>query len=142
MKILILNGPNLNLLEKRDSGNYGFLSLEKIAEKIIDEFPKIEFTFIHSNSESELIDHLQKSEIFDGLVLNPGGYCHSSVGIRDTLEILKIPKIEVHLSNLASREKFRKIMLTTSMVNGYISGLKEISYFAAIYSLIKMIERE
>ena len=140
MKLLILNGPNLNLIEKRDSNNYGALSLEIISQKLKEEFPKINFTFVQSNSENELIDQIQNADKFDGVIINPGGYTHSSVGLRDALETLKIPKIEVHLSNLASREDFRKNMITTSKVTGYISGLKEISYFAAVYSLAKMID--
>ncbi|MHB8906147.1 MAG: type II 3-dehydroquinate dehydratase [Melioribacteraceae bacterium] len=140
MKLLILNGPNLNLIEKRESNNYGSLSLEIISQKLSEEFPKINFTFVQSNSENELIEQIQNADKFDGVIINPGGFTHSSVGLRDALETLKIPKIEVHLSNLASREGFRKNMITTSKVTGYISGLKEISYFAAVYSLSKMIE--
>lgn len=140
MKFLILNGPNLNLIEKRDSNNYGSLSLNLISQRLRDEFPQIEFTFVQSNSENELIDQIQNADKFDGVIINPGGYSHSSVSLRDALETLKIPKIEVHLSNLASREDFRKNMITTSKVTGYISGLKEISYSAAVYSLTKMIE--
>lgn len=139
MKLLILNGANLNLIEKRDSNNYGSLSLEKISEKLREEFPKIVFIFVQSNSENELINQIQNADKYDGVIINPGGYTHSSVGLRDALEALKIPKIEVHLSNLASREDFRKNMITTSKATGYISGLKDISYFAAVYSLIKMI---
>jgi 3-dehydroquinate dehydratase II len=140
MKFLILNGPNLNLIEKRDSNNYGLLSLNLISQKLKDEFPKIDFTFVQSNSENELIEQIQNADKYDGLIINPGGYSHTSVSLRDALETLKIPKIEVHLSNLASREDFRKNMITTSQVTGYISGLKGISYFAAVYSLIKMVD--
>jgi 3-dehydroquinate dehydratase II len=141
MKFLILNGPNLNMIEKRDSNNYGSLSLNSISQKLIEEFPSVNFTFFQSNSEDELINKVQNADKYDGLVINPGGYCHSSISLRDALEILNIPKIEVHLSNLASREEFRKNMLTTSKVTGSVTGLKEISYLAAVYSLIKIIGR-
>lgn len=141
MKILILNGPNLNLLEKRDQNNYGSLSLALISQAIEDEFPKINFTFIQSNSENEMINHIQNAYTFDGVIINPGGYSHTSIGLRDALEILTIPKIEVHLSNLSSREDFRKDMITAAKVSGYISGFQEIGYFAAVYSLVKMISK-
>ena len=141
MKVLIINGPNLNLLEKRDKNNYGSLSLASISKAIRDEFPKIDFTFVQSNSENELIDHIQTADTFDGVIINPGGYSHSSIALRDALEILKIPKIEVHLSNLSAREDFRKNLITASKVSGYISGFQEISYFAAVYSLTKMISK-
>ena len=141
MKVLIINGPNLNMLEKRDHNDYGSLSLALISQALEDEFPKIDFTFIQSNSENEMINHVQNADTFDGIVINPGGYSHTSIGLRDALEILKIPKIEVHLSNLSSREDFRKNMITASKVSGYISGLQEIGYFAAVYSLIKMISK-
>lgn len=142
MKVLIINGPNLNLLEKRDKKNYGTFSLDLISQAIRSEFPNIDFTFIQSNSESELIDHVQKADKYDGVIINPGGYSHTSIGLKDALEILNIPKIEVHLSNISSREEFRKNMITASTVSGYISGFQEISYFAAVYSLIKIVTKQ
>ncbi|MBA4406315.1 3-dehydroquinate dehydratase [bacterium] len=142
MKVLIANGPNLNLLEKRDKNNYGSLSLVSISQAIKDEFPNIDFTFVQSNSENELINEIQNADKFDGAIINPGGYSHSSIALRDALEILKIPKIEVHLSNLSSREEFRKNMITASAASGYISGFQEISYFAAVYALTKLISKK
>ena len=139
MKVLIINGPNLNMLEKRNQNNYGSLSLALISQALEDEFPKIDFTFVQSNSENEMINHIQNANTFDGVIINPGGYSHSSIALRDALEILKIPKIEVHLSNLSSREDFRTNLITASRVDGYISGFHEISYFAAVYSITKMI---
>lgn len=142
MKVLIVNGPNLNLLEKRDKNNYGSLSLASISQEIKNEFTNIDFTFVQSNSENELIDQIQSADKFDGAIINPGGYSHSSIALRDALEILKIPKIEVHLSNLSSREEFRKNMITASAASGYISGFQEISYFAAVYALTKLISKK
>ncbi|HEY6627099.1 MAG TPA: type II 3-dehydroquinate dehydratase [Ignavibacteriaceae bacterium] len=140
MKVLILNGPNLNLLDKRPDEHYGSLSLNDIEVKVIKEFPDHQFEFFHSNHEGELINKIQSaSKSFDALIINPGGYSHSSVAIKDALEICSIPKIEVHLSNLASRETFRHNMLTASSCNGYISGFREKSYLAAIYLLEKII---
>ncbi|MBK7106624.1 MAG: 3-dehydroquinate dehydratase [Ignavibacteriae bacterium] len=142
MKIIIINGPNLNLLGKRDESQYGNLTLEKIEEIIKLEFPEDEFEFFQSNLEGEIVDKLQNaSKNFEGILINPGGYTHTSVAIRDALEIVKIPKIEVHLSNVSSREDFRKVMITTPCTNGYISGFKEKSYLAGIY-LLKKIHSE
>ena len=139
MKILILNGPNLNLLDQRPNEHYGSLSLNKIQEIIKNEFPKNQFEFFQSNHEGELIEKIQSvSSTFDGLVINPGGYSHTSVAIKDALEICRIPKIEVHISNLANRENFRHSMLTASSCDGYVSGFREKSYIAAIYLLEKI----
>lgn len=140
MKILILNGPNLNLLEKRPVENYGALNLYQIEEIIQKEYPNHQFEFFQSNHEGELIDKIQTAhKSFDGLIINPGGYAHTSAAIRDALEICLIPKIEVHISNLASREDFRHTMLTASSCDGYISGFREKSYLGAIYLLEKII---
>lgn len=138
MKILILNGPNLNLLGNRDNKHYGDLSLDNLEEIIKKEFPKDKFTFFQSNMEGELIDQIQNSEKkFDALIINPGGYAHSSVAIRDALAEVSIQKIEVHLSHLAKREEFRQNLITATGCDGYISGFKEYSYFAAIYLIEK-----
>jgi 3-dehydroquinate dehydratase II len=140
MKILILNGPNLNYLDKRPAEHYGSFSLKKLEEIIQIEFPKHQFVFFQSNHEGELIDKIQSANgSFDGLVINPGGYSHTSVAIKDALEICNIPKIEVHLSNLAKRENFRHSLLTASSCDGYISGFREKSYIAAVYLLEKII---
>ncbi|MFZ1291703.1 MAG: type II 3-dehydroquinate dehydratase [Melioribacteraceae bacterium] len=139
MKIIIINGPNLNLLGKRDENQYGNLTLEKIEEITKTEFPEDEFVFFQSNLEGEIVEKLQNSvKDFDGILLNPGGYTHTSVAIRDALEIVKIPKIEVHLSNVSAREDFRKVMITTPCTNGYVSGFKENSYLAGVYLLKKL----
>jgi len=140
MKILVLNGPNLNMLEKRPQIDYGSFSLNEIEEIIIKEFPSHQFEFFQSNHEGELIDKIQSAQnLFDGLILNPGGYSHTSVAIKDALEICTIPKIEVHISNLASRENFRHNMLTASRCDGYICGFREKSYLGAVYLLDKII---
>ena len=138
MRILILNGPNLNLLGSRDNRHYGDLSLDKLEDIINKEFPKHQFTFFQSNMEGDLIDQIQVSgKKFDALIINPGGYAHSSVAIRDALVEVSLPKIEVHLSHLAKREEFRQNLITATGCDGYISGFKEYSYFAAIYLIEK-----
>ena len=92
--------------------------------------------------EGEIIELIQDAPAaFDGIIINPGGYTHSSVAIRDALELISIPKIEVHLSNLSSRESFRQNLVTTTAADGYISGFKENGYLAAIYLLKKMLEK-
>ena len=142
MKILILNGPNLNMLGKRDAQVYGDLSLEKIEQLLSKEFIDVSFTFFQSNTEGELVDKIQSAgNDFDGLIINPGGYAHTSVAIRDALDECNIPKIEVHLSHLAKREEFRQNLLTASVCNGYISGFKENSYAAGVFLLKKLIKK-
>lgn len=139
MRILIINGPNLNLLGKRDSLQYGQLTLEDIEKLIKQKYKNDKIEFFQSNLEGEIVQEIQKApNYFEGLIINAGGYSHTSVAIRDALDIIKIPKIEVHLSNLAGREEFRHTMITAPVCNGYISGFKEKGYLAAIY-LLKLI---
>ncbi len=138
MKILIINGPNLNLLGLRDRTVYGELTLDEINSELIKEFPQIEFQFFQANDEGSIIDKIQNSQDFDGLIINPGGYSHTSVAIKDALDLIKIPKIEVHLSNLSKRESFRQNLITATSCDGYISGIKHYGYFAAVYSILKL----
>jgi 3-dehydroquinate dehydratase-2 len=143
MKLLIINGPNLNILGKRDKNIYGNLTLTKINSFIQKEFPKDNFTFFQSNVEGEIVNQIQDANNkYDGIIINPGGYAHTSVAIRDALTDSKLPKIEVHLSNLSSRENFRQVLLTASACTGYISGFKENSYTAAVYLLHKIINEK
>jgi len=140
MKILVLNGPNLNLIDKRSIEQYGVVTLNETEFQIKKKFPAHTFEFFQSNHEGELIDKIQSADKnFDGLIINPGGYSHTSVAIRDALEICSIPKIEVHLSNLAAREDFRQILVTASSCDGYISGFRDNSYFAAVYLLERVV---
>ena len=142
MNILVINGPNLNLLEKRSIEQYGSVSLSEIGDIIRKEYPEHQFQFFQSNLEGELIERVQSaSNEFDGLIINPGGYSHTSVALKDALEICTIPRIEVHISNLASREYFRHNMITASSCDGYISGFREKSYLAAIYILLKLVSK-
>lgn len=142
MKIIIINGPNLNLLGQRDKTQYGSLTIKKIEEYLKENFPEVSFQFFQSNSEGEIIDQIQQaSQNYDGLLINPGGYAHTSVAIHDALIEMKIPKIEVHLSHLAKREGFRHTMVTAAACDGYISGFKENSYLAGVYLLHKLITK-
>ncbi len=142
MKILIINGPNLNLLGKRDKAQYGDFSLEKLESFIKDQFLNFDFEFYQSNVEGEIINKIQNTEkTFEGIVINPGGYAHTSVAIRDALAELKIPKVEVHLSHLVNRENFRQSLITASGCDGYISGFKEDSYSAGVFLIDRLIKR-
>ena len=141
MKILVINGPNLNMLSKRDETKYSSLAIEQIIELLKSEFNNIEFSSFQSNIEGELVNVIQSADTkYDGMIINPGGYSHTSIAIMDALELCKIPKVEVHLSQLANREDYRQILLTAKNTNGYISGFKENSYLAAAYLLKKMVK--
>jgi 3-dehydroquinate dehydratase II len=140
MRIVVINGPNLNLLAQRDEKHYTSLSIQQIVDLLRSEFPQIEFELFQSNLEGEIVTKIQEaSNLFDGIIINPGGYSHTSVAIKDALEICKIPKIEVHLSHLANREDYRQNLITAKSTNGYVSGFKENSYLAAAYLLTKII---
>jgi 3-dehydroquinate dehydratase-2 len=142
VKILVLNGPNLNLISKRNKNQYGEKNLEQIEFLLRKEFPKIDFKFYQSNIEGNLIDWIQKADNkFDALIINPGAYSHTSVAIHDALELCQIPKIEVHLSHLATREDFRQNLITARKTNGYISGFSENSYLAAAYLIQKILKK-
>lgn len=143
MKLLVINGPNLNLLGQRDREHYGAMTLSDIEKLVVNEYPGDTFEFFQSNSEGEIIDLIQKApSYFDGLIINPGGYGHTSVAIKDALTECKIPKIEVHLSNLSGRENFRQTLLTASSCNGYLSGFRENGYLAAVYLIKRIIKNE
>ena len=139
MKILVLNGPNLNLLGSREKDQYGSFSLTDVEIELQKEFPNYRFEFFQSNHEGELIEKIQgASSYFSGIIINPGGYSHTSVAIRDALSICKIPKVEVHISNLTQREDFRNNMITAASCDGYISGFKINSYLAAAFLIEKL----
>jgi 3-dehydroquinate dehydratase II len=139
MRILVINGPNLNMLHMRETLQYGKMGLKEIEEFLVKEFPEDEFIFYQSNEEGPIINEIQKADtVADGIIINPGGFAHTSVAIRDALQLNKLPKVEVHLSNLSNRENFRQNLITASACDGYISGFKEISYYAGIH-IIKRI---
>ena len=140
MKILVINGPNLNMLGKRDSNTYGSFTIDDLENVVTKEFPNHSFEFYQSNLEGEIVTKIQRApKSFNALIINPGGYTHTSVAIKDALEIISIPKIEVHLSQISNREEYRQKMITTQSTDGYISGFKEKGYLAAVYLLEKLI---
>jgi len=144
-KIGILNGPNLNILEKRDQSIYGTLTLEEINQKIRDAAEKenIELMFAQSNSEGEMIDIIQKWSLqIDGLVINPAAYTHYSYAISDALKDCPVPVIEVHLSNIFSRDEFRQKSVTVPVCTGQIAGLGHYGYILAVNGLHALIRQK
>ena len=133
MKIAIINGPNLNLLGKREPDVYGGQSFDDFLAQLKNNFPAIQLHYFQSNVEGELINELQKVGFdHDGIVLNPGGYTHTSVAIGDAIAAIKTPVVEVHISNIAAREEFRKLSHVSGKARGVISGLGLHGYKLAI----------
>ena len=123
MKILILNGPNLNLQGRRDPEVYGTETFEEFLERLRAGFQGVEFGYFQSNVEGELIDALQRAEgRYDGVVLNAGGYTHTSVALRDAVAAVSVPVVEVHISSILAREEFRHVSLLAPVVKGSIMG--------------------
>lgn len=136
MKIQIINGPNLNLLGKREQQIYGNMSFEKYFLKLKKIFSEIEIEYFQSNIEGELIDKIQKVGFsYDGIILNAGGYTHTSVAISDAVAAITTPVIEVHISNIFAREEFRHISLIAPKCKGTVIGFGLDSYRLAIESL-------
>lgn len=140
MRFLVLNGPNLNLLNKRVATHYGGLSLEEIERQVLEAFPGVEIVFRQSNHEGEHVDWVQgaEGEGFDGLLANFGGYSHTSVAIHDALELCNLPKVEVHLSNLHAREPFRHESLTARRMAGVIAGFGPLGYRLGVQALLEL----
>lgn len=133
MKIAIINGPNLNLLGKREPEVYGNMSFEDYYIQLQTQFSNIELSYFQSNIEGELIDALQLNGFtMDGIILNPGGYTHTSVAIGDAIAAVKCPVIEVHISNIHAREDFRKLSHVSAKAVGTIVGLGLNGYRLAI----------
>ncbi len=131
------------MLGSRDKEKYGSLTLKDIEKKIISEYQSHSFEFFQSNIEGELVSKIQTAvDHFDGIIINPGGYAHTSVAIKDALADCILPKIEVHLSHLANREDFRQVLLTASSCDGYVSGFKENSYLSGVYLLERIFSKE
>ena len=129
MKIVIINGPNLNLLGKREPGVYGDQTFEAYYEDLKKKFSKVEFDYFQSNIEGELIDRIQKDGFSsDGILLNAAAYTHTSVGIGDAIKAIDTPVIEIHISNTFSREKFRHKSYITPLAKGIIVGFGLDSY--------------
>ena len=138
MKLLIINGPNLNLLGSREPETYGNQSFEDYFSKLQFQFRDVELSYFQSNIEGELIGKLQEANnMFDGIILNAAAYTHTSVGIGDAIKAIKTPVVEVHISNTFSREKFRHKSFISPNAKGIIIGFGLQSYDLAITSFIK-----
>lgn len=141
-KILVINGPNLNMLGKRKENHYGNLTLDAVETLMVNHSKAFEFdlSFYQSNSEGQIIDCIHSYSEYDGIIINAGAYTHYSHAIGDALEIVDIPVIEVHLSNIHSREGFRKTSVIARACEGQISGFKEYSYVLALHALKDILE--
>ena len=135
MRLLILNGPNLNLLGKREPGVYGSSSFEDYFEKLKEKFSSFTLTYKQSNSEGELVTIIQDADDhFDGIVWNAGAYTHTSIAIADAIKAVKVPVVEVHISNTFAREAFRHQSYISPNAKGVILGFGLMSYDLAIHS--------
>ena len=134
MKILIVNGPNLNLLGTREPEIYGTVSMADFLENLKEKFPEDEILFFRSNIEGEIINRLQEDD-YEALITNPAAYTHYSYAIADCLKNIEKPKIEVHISNIYAREEFRQKSVTAAHCNGVISGFGLDGYRLAVLSL-------
>lgn len=142
MKILLLNGPNLNMLGVREPEKYGNLNLESIENSIIELGHKnnVEIECFQSNHEGEIIDKIQQTTC-DGLIINAGGFTHTSVAIRDAISSVGIPTVEVHMTNIHAREEFRHTSLISGVSIGQVVGFKEKSYEYALLGLIDYLKK-
>ena len=144
-KIIIINGPNLNLLGEREQSQYGSLTFDNLKEKCLKKTAelKIDAEFFQSNVEGEIVTKIQEArKSFDGMIINAAGFTHTSVAIRDALDIFKKPIIELHISNIYKREDFRHKSLISDVVNGGIFGLGPDGYILAIISMQKLLKNE
>jgi len=143
MKISIINGPNLNLLGKREPEKYGILSFEDFLDSLRLKYPNEDFTYFQSNVEGEIINEIHRQGFaVDGIILNAGGYTHTSVAIADAIAAIKAPVIEVHITNIAAREEFRHTSLIARSCKGSIAGFGLDSYRLAVEAFVAEKENE
>ena len=144
-KIIIINGPNINLLGEREQSQYGLITFEKLKENCLNKSKELNLTieFTQSNVEGQLVNIIQDArKKYDGIIINAAGFTHTSVAIRDALDLFKKPKIELHISNIYKREEFRHKSLISNVVSGGIFGLGVEGYILAIISLQKTFQNE
>lgn len=142
MKLLVINGPNLNMLGQREKAQYGSLTLSEIEGMIRETYADVAFTFFQSNHEGEIVEKLHdvvKKGGYDAIIANFGAYTHTSVAIRDALSMVTVPKVEVHLSNIHAREAFRHTSLTGGVCNGIVAGFGVDSYILGIQAALNLI---
>ncbi len=144
-KIIIINGPNLNLLGEREQSQYGSITYDKLEDTCKNKSKDLglEIEFTQSNIEGEIVELIQKSrKNFDGMIINAAAFTHTSVAIRDALQLFKKPIIELHISNIYKREEFRQKSLISDIVNGGIFGLGTNGYILAIISMQELLKNE
>ena len=144
-KIIIINGPNLNLLGEREQSQYGSVSFDKLKENCLKKSKELDLVieFAQSNVEGELVNIIQDSRNkFDGIIINAAAFTHTSIAIRDALDVFKKPIIELHISNIYKREEFRQKSLISDVVNGGIFGLGSEGYILAIIAMHKLLKNE
>lgn len=142
MRISIINGPNLNLLGKREPEKYGTQSFEDYLVSLRLKYPDTVFNYFQSNIEGEIINEIQKQGFsIDGIILNAGGYSHTSVAIADAIAAIKSPVIEVHITNISAREEFRRSSLIGRSCAGSISGFGMDSYRLAVEALVSLLQK-
>ena len=144
-KIIIINGPNLNLLGQREQSQYGSITFEKLKNNCLDKAKELDINldFSQSNIEGEIINLVQEAKNkFDGIIINAAGFTHTSVAIRDALDIFKKPIIEIHISNIYKREEFRKNSLISDIATGGIFGLGDDGYILAIIAMQNILNNE
>jgi len=145
MKVLVINGPNLNMLGRREVQTYGNTTLEDINESITLTAEILDATvdFFQSNIEGEIVDEIQKCRgVYDGIIINAGAYTHYSYAIRDAIPIAEIPVVEVHISNIHAREEFRHNSVIAPVCSGQICGFGANSYILAMYALRSIAEQD
>lgn len=135
MKLIIINGPNLNLLGMREQSVYGDMSFEDYLKELRSSYSNVEIDYFQSNIEGEIIDKIQE-EGYDGIILNAGGYTHTSISIADAIAAIETPVIEVHISNIYAREEYRHVSLLSKNCKGVIVGFGLDSYRLAVESLM------
>jgi len=142
MKILVINGPNINMLGTREPEIYGTVTMDEINKELVEyskSFGEIEFEFFQSNHEGEIVDKIQSAASFNGLIINPAAYTHTSIAIADAIKSINIKAVEVHLSNPQTREDYRKISYTASACVGVVAGFSKESYKLALLGLVNKI---
>jgi 3-dehydroquinate dehydratase-2 len=142
--VIIINGPNLNLLGQREQSQYGSITFDQLKKKCQEKSNelKINLGFIQSNIEGDIVNIIQKSkDKYDGIIINAAGFTHTSVAIRDALDVFKKPIIELHISNIYKREEFRHKSLISDIVTGGIFGLGDNGYILAIIAMQKLLEK-
>ena len=143
-KVIIINGPNLNLLGEREQSQYGSSTFDEIKKKCLDKSNELnlDLDFTQSNIEGQIVTIIQDArKKYDGMIINAAGFTHTSVAIRDSLDIFKKPSIELHISNIYKREEFRQKSLISGVVTGGMFGLGDEGYILAIIAMQKMLEK-